>query len=305
MLVLSATALLFLQFVAGLEQTPRRSLPVLARGDSDLQSPANLQGHVATAMQFPGSGLTKRQSSCPSTMVSAVCSNGRTGCCEPAHVCFISISGEEGCCPIGELCTRVGGCGTGAFQCAEDAGGGCCPDGTTCSTSGSGLCTPGTTMPPPTSTCEAGRFLCAANLGGGCCPIGRTCTADGKCTAATDNPTTTGCAAGRFECAANLGGGCCPIGRTCTVDGKCLLPDESSSSSSALLARPTSTGGEDSFTAVAVTPTTRVLTPTTMPVTSVPGTVATSSPNSNAERNGVRWGLGGAVAGVVGLVAML
>ena len=88
MFVLIATALLSLQFASGLEQ----SFPVLARSDTVLQNSHNYQAYVATPAKFFGSGLEKRQSTCPSNMI--VCSNG---CCASGTVCF----GFDGCCPIG------------------------------------------------------------------------------------------------------------------------------------------------------------------------------------------------------------
>ena len=88
MFVLIATALLSLQFASGLEQ----SFPVLARSDAVLQNSPNYQSYEATPVKFFGSGLEKRQGTCPSDMV--VCPNG---CCESGTVCF----GVNGCCPTG------------------------------------------------------------------------------------------------------------------------------------------------------------------------------------------------------------
>lgn len=90
MFALIATTLLFLQFASG-EQIPRRSLPVLARSDTVPQNSPHL-AYVATPREIFGSGLEKRQSSCPSNMIT--CSSG---CCASGTVCF----GLDGCCPIG------------------------------------------------------------------------------------------------------------------------------------------------------------------------------------------------------------
>ncbi|KAA8910806.1 hypothetical protein FN846DRAFT_938022 [Sphaerosporella brunnea] len=145
---------------------------------------------------------------CDPGNVCFVSSDGKEGCCPIGQTCT-SVNGCDtgfmecpanlggGCCALdttcsasnGGTCVRGGGggggggggdgnttnttpCSAGRFRCATDLGGGCCPTGTTCSTSNGGTCL---------SACDTGRYRCASNLGGGCCPTGTTCTADGKC----------------------------------------------------------------------------------------------------------------------------
>jgi hypothetical protein len=248
-------------------------------------------------LQTVGSGHLKRQTPCPSTADPDICPDGRVGCCTFGRVCVL-IAGEPGCCPIGiyilpssihpsiptvpsigaseltpnktgMVCDTVDSCPVDTFQCSESLGGGCCPDGMTCSLLAGGSCIiRGGEDPPPSTACPAGRFRCAASLGGGCCASGQTCAADGTCRIPTDVDVSSSRPATTFR-----------------GDDTFSLEDAPTATTTAAAA--TRTFAESAPTASAAEPS------------------ATSL--SNAVGNAVGWELGGAVAAAaaVGLAAVL
>ena len=106
-----------------------------------LQAPyaLHVNGDFDTRLKSPRAifGLDKRQFQCPGDTTVCTSISQPNSCCPTGTVCqSITDTGDGavGCCPEGSTCSQeIGECGAPDSSCPDNAGGGCCIQGYSCS----------------------------------------------------------------------------------------------------------------------------------------------------------------------------